>query len=97
RLQGPAPSAGDAESDRCRTSRDNAHHQFSKVLTMKSKLTKISLAAAIAAASFGMSQAQAADYTFSFAHVLIEETPNGQAALRFKEGVEEKSEGRIQI
>lgn len=64
---------------------------------MKSKLTKVSLVAAIAAASFGMSQAQAADYTFSFAHVLIEETPNGQAALRFKEEVEEKSEGRIQI
>lgn len=64
---------------------------------MKSKLTKVSLVAAIAAASFGMSNAQAADYTFSFAHVLIEDTPNGQAALRFKEEVEEKSEGRIQI
>lgn len=64
---------------------------------MKSKLTKVSLAAAIAAASFGMTQAQAADYTFSFAHVLIEDTPNAQAALRFKEEVEEKSDGRIQI
>ncbi len=64
---------------------------------MKSKLTKVSLAAAIAAASFGMTQAQAADYTFSFAHVLIEGYPNGQAALRFKEEVEEKSDGRIQI
>lgn len=64
---------------------------------MKLKLTKVSLAAAIAAASFGMTQAQAADYTFSFAHVLIEDTPNAQAALRFKEEVEEKSEGRIQI
>lgn len=64
---------------------------------MKSKLIKVSLVTAIAAASLGMSHAQAADYTFSFAHVLIEETPNGQAALRFKEEVEEKSEGRIQI
>jgi len=64
---------------------------------MKSKLTKVSLAAAIATASLGMTQAQAADYTFSFAHVLIEDTPNGQAALRFKEEVEEKSDGRIQI
>ena len=64
---------------------------------MKSKLTKVSLAAAIASASLGMTQAQAAEYTFSFAHVLIEDTPNGQAALRFKEEVEEKSDGRIQI
>ncbi|GHC35159.1 TRAP transporter substrate-binding protein [Aidingimonas halophila] len=64
---------------------------------MKSKLNKLSLVAAIAAASFGMSQAQAAEYTFSFAHVLIEDTPNGQAALRFKEEVEEKSDGRIEI
>lgn len=64
---------------------------------MKNKMIKTSLVAAIAAASFGMTQAQAAEYTFSFAHVLIEDTPNGQAALRFKEEVEEKSEGRIQI
>ncbi|HIX62050.1 MAG TPA: TRAP transporter substrate-binding protein [Candidatus Halomonas stercoripullorum] len=64
---------------------------------MKNKMIKASLVAAIAAASFGMTQAQAAEYTFSFAHVLIEDTPNGQAALRFKEEVEEKSEGRIQI
>lgn len=64
---------------------------------MKNKLTKASLVAAIAAASLGLSQAQAADYTLTFAHVLIEETPNGQAALRFKEEVEEKSDGRIEI
>lgn len=64
---------------------------------MKNKMIKTSLVAAIAAASVGMTQAQAAEYTFSFAHVLIEDTPNGQAALRFKEEVEEKSEGRIQI
>jgi len=64
---------------------------------MKNKLTKVSLAAAIAAVSFGISQAQAADFNFTFAHVLIETTPNGKAALRFKEEVEEKSEGRINI
>lgn len=64
---------------------------------MSNKMTKISLAAAIAAVSFGMTQAQAADYNFTFAHVLIEDTPNAQAALRFKEEVEEKSEGRINI
>ncbi|WP_227369717.1 TRAP transporter substrate-binding protein [Halomonas sp. M20] len=60
-------------------------------------LTKLSLASAIAAVSLGMTQAQAAEYNFTFAHVLIEETPNGQAALKFKEEVEEKSGGRISI
>ncbi|HSP58033.1 MAG TPA: TRAP transporter substrate-binding protein [Halomonas sp.] len=64
---------------------------------MNKNLTKASLAAAIAAVSFGISQAQAAEFNFTFAHVLIEETPNGQAALRFKEEVEEKSDGRISI
>ncbi|GHA88010.1 TRAP transporter substrate-binding protein [Modicisalibacter luteus] len=60
-------------------------------------MTKISLATAIAAVSFGMTQAQAAEYNFTFAHVLIEDTPNAQAALRFKEEVEEKSNGQISI
>lgn len=64
---------------------------------MNKTATKLTLATAIAAASLGFSQAQAAEYTFTFAHVLIEETPNGQAALRFKEEVEEKSDGRIEI
>jgi len=68
-----------------------------QVINMNKNVTKVSLAAAIAAVSFGMSQAQAADFNFTFAHVLIEETPNGQAALRFKEEVEEKSDGRISI
>jgi C4-dicarboxylate-binding protein DctP len=43
------------------------------------------------------SSAFAADYTFTFAHVLIDETPNGQAALAFEKEVEEKSAGRINI
>ena len=64
---------------------------------MKNKLSKATLVAAIAAASLGMGQDQAAEYTFRFAHVLIEDTPNGQAALRFKQEVEENSDGRIRI
>lgn len=64
---------------------------------MINKLTTVSLSAAMAVASFGIAQAQAAEYNFTFAHVLIEETPNGQAALSFKEEVEEKSGGRISI
>ena len=64
---------------------------------MKLTLKKATLSAAIAVASLGAAQLHAADYTFSFAHVLIEDTPNGQAALRFKEEVEEKSNGRIAI
>lgn len=64
---------------------------------MSKKITQFSLAIALAAASFGISHAQAADFNFTFAHVLIEDTPNAKAALRFKEEVEEKSGGRISI
>lgn len=45
----------------------------------------------------GAAPAMAQDYTFTFAHVLMEDTPNGQAALKFAETVAEKSDGRIQI
>lgn len=41
-------------------------------------------AAACAMTVAGILPAQAADYTFTFAHVLMESTPNGQAALSFK-------------
>ncbi|MCY0093006.1 TRAP transporter substrate-binding protein [Hoeflea ulvae] len=41
--------------------------------------------------------AYAADFTFTFAHVLTEDTPNARAAVRFKEEVEAKSDGRIEI
>ncbi len=41
--------------------------------------------------------ANAADFNFTFAHVLIESTPCGQAALKFKEEVEKNSKGRIHI
>lgn len=41
--------------------------------------------------------AYAADFTFTFAHVLTEDTPNARAAVRFKEEVEAKSDGRIEV
>jgi C4-dicarboxylate-binding protein DctP len=39
----------------------------------------------------------AADFTFTFAHVLTEDTPNARAAVVFKEEVEKNSDGRIEI
>lgn len=41
--------------------------------------------------------AAAADYNFTFAHVLMEKTPNGQAAISFAEEVAKESDGRIRI
>ena len=41
--------------------------------------------------------AHAADFTFTFAHVLTEDTPNARAAVVFKEEVEKNSDGRIEI
>jgi C4-dicarboxylate-binding protein DctP len=43
------------------------------------------------------STALAQEYTFTFAHVLMESTPNGEAAVAFAEEVARESEGRIQI
>ncbi len=43
----------------------------------------------------GASQAQ--EFTFTFAHVLTEDTPNHRAALAFAEEVAEQSDGRIAI
>ena len=63
---------------------------------MKTKTISPILAAA-AASVFGVGVATAADYELSFAHVLIESTPNGQAALAFKEYVEDNSDGRIEV
>lgn len=45
----------------------------------------------------GLSGAYAADFNFTFAHVLIESTPNARAAVKFKEEVEKNSDGRIAI
>lgn len=39
----------------------------------------------------------AAEFNFTFAHVLTENTPNAKAAVKFKEEVEKNSNGRIQI
>ena len=39
----------------------------------------------------------AAEFNFTFAHVLVEDTPNGQAALAFAKEVNEKSKGRIAV
>ncbi|MFC0200356.1 TRAP transporter substrate-binding protein [Paracoccus rhizosphaerae] len=46
--------------------------------------------------AFG-SMAAAADFEFTFAHVLTEDTPNARAAEVFKEEVEKNSDGRIEI
>lgn len=46
--------------------------------------------------AFG-SMAAAADFEFTFAHVLTEDTPNARAAVVFKEEVEKNSAGRIEI
>lgn len=55
------------------------------------------LSLGIADALVSVSLAQAADYTFTFAHVLTEQTPNARAAVKFKEEVEKNSNGRIEI
>lgn len=41
--------------------------------------------------------ATAQEFTFTFAHVLTEDTPNHQASLDFAERVSERSDGRIEI
>ena len=64
---------------------------------MKNSLTKTTFALTITAATLGLSHVQAAEYNLTFAHVLIENTPNGQAALHFKKEVEKNSDGRIEI
>ena len=55
---------------------------------------------AIAATLFGICGASptfAADFTFRFAHVLMEDTPNAKAAAWFAKEVEEKSGGRVAV
>lgn len=58
---------------------------------------KYSMASAVTALALAGAQAGAAEYTFTFAHVLQEDTPNHQAAEAFAEEVHEESDGRIQI
>lgn len=59
--------------------------------------TKKKLALLLSLATLGISQAHSSEFNLTFAHVLVESTPNGQAAIRFKEEVEEKSDGRISV
>jgi C4-dicarboxylate-binding protein DctP len=62
---------------------------------MSIKLLKLSaatlLSLAVTTAAYG------ADFTLTFAHVLTEDTPNARAAVKFKEEVEAKSDGRIEV
>ena len=62
------------------------------------KLTRrILLGASAGVALFVALPATAADFTFTFAHVLTENTPNARAVVKFKEEVEKNSDGRIEI
>lgn len=60
------------------------------------KMSKITLSVA-AATLCAAGIANAADYNFTFAHVLTEQTPNHLASVKFKELVEKNSDGRIEI
>ncbi|HQZ03061.1 MAG TPA: TRAP transporter substrate-binding protein [Thauera sp.] len=64
-------------------------------MTTKKNLKKIAIAAVMSALFAGA--AHAADFKFTFAHVLVESTPNAKAAVKFKEEVERNSKGRIEI
>ena len=61
----------------------------------KNSWKHIALASVFGVLSAGA--ANAADFNFTFAHVLTENTPNAKAAIKFKEEVERNSKGRIQI
>ncbi|MDO5622944.1 MAG: TRAP transporter substrate-binding protein [Paracoccus sp. (in: a-proteobacteria)] len=58
-------------------------------------MTRLHLATAMALLLSGT--AYGADFTFTFAHMLTEDTPNARAAEVFKQEVEERSGGRIAI
>src|SRR5699024_1199824 len=62
------------------------------------RLTTFALAG-LSTLAKAMTSVNAADpeYEFTFAHVLIESTPNAQAAEKFKEEVEKNSDGKIKI
>lgn len=61
------------------------------------KKIKLFALTGISSMVMGLSTAHAADFNFTFAHVLIESTPNARAAVKFKEEVEKNSDGRIEI
>lgn len=62
------------------------------------RLTTFAIAG-LSTLAMALSPVYAADpeYEFTFAHVLIESTPNAKAAEKFKEEVEKNSEGKIKI
>lgn len=62
---------------------------------MQFRWKKLALTALVSVLATGA--AQAADFNFTFAHVLVESTPNAKAAVKFKEEVERNSKGRIAI
>lgn len=64
---------------------------------MKYKMLKFLIATATTFTVTYGGYAYSAEYTFAFAHVLMEDTPNGQAAIKFAQEVGEKSGGRIEI
>ena len=61
------------------------------------KKTKLFALTGVSILLMSISSAYAADFNFTFAHVLIESTPNARAAVKFKEEVEKNSDGRIAI
>lgn len=63
---------------------------------MQSSIKKFALTS-IASLVLGTTGAFAADFNFTFAHVLTENTSNARAAVKFKEEVEKNSDGRIEI
>ena len=58
---------------------------------------RMMMAASVASALVFALPAMAAEFTFTFAHVLTENTPNARAVVNFKEEVEKNSDGRIEI
>ena len=61
------------------------------------KKTKLFALTGVSILLMSISSAYAADFNFTFAHVIIESTPNARAAVKFKEEVEKNSDGRIAI
>lgn len=64
---------------------------------LKTSLRKIGMLSVAGMMIAGATTVYAADFNFTFAHVLTENTPNARAAVKFKEEVEKNSGGRIQI
>src|SRR5690606_18641327 len=77
----------------CPSSTATRSYQQEKTMFHRKFSTYVTLALGTV---FG-TMAGAADFEFTFAHVLTEDTPNARAAVVFKEEVEKNSDGRIEI